>query len=490
MPKHAIAALAALSLALAGCTSLGPSPEPDRAAVTTYKGSPTLPNAVAVAESLRDNYRARVNAQRRDERWAGLSLIGMGIVAGDLAIRGVGKHDVLGLGLGATGLYTANNWANPKPERLIFIEGAAAVQCALTAVDPLTLPYLRRNDLVRVIGVMDREAASVNKQLKAFTVLDPSVARARNAVSRAMVLLPAARAALARLDQAGPQLYSVVGAIQTAVERAQENAAPDFHTLVASLMAEKILGPSPLLIEGDKKTAINKELENQLLETTETLESAVQEAQGIIDLVNAKPVSSELEKCKVDLAAAGITMKVDPAVLTVQAGTTRMALASGGVPSYSASWTSTTPPADQVTLKSEPNGIISIEAKANAAAGTYTVLVADSAKGREVLVVTIAAAAAATGATHAAAPANANAQPSCTRVPKVEAVQKALVAKGIKSVKVDGKDRAVAVDGCMGPATIEAMKQFYRSQGMPENSIEKDANALLKEIAPDLDIKE
>ena len=197
-------------------------------------------------------------------------------------------------------------------------------------------------------------------------------------------------------------------------------------------------------------------------------------------LVNAKPATASLENCRVNVAAAGIAMKVEPSVITAQAGSTVTALASGGVPSYSATWLSTAPPAEQVVLKVEGNGVISVEAKAGAQSASYALLVIDSSKGRESLRVDIVA---------APAPVKTEPTPSTPTLTKacsapdakVKAVQEAL-----KTVKIDDKDQALVADGCQGKLTNEAIIQFYVKQGMARASVDTDPAKLLSQAASDL----
>ena len=385
-------AFIALSAALAGCASLDPSPTASSASITAYKNTQSLPDAVVVAESLRNNYLDRAANQRRDDRLAGLGLIGIGLLGADLAIRGVASSEVLALGLAGVGLQAANRWGNPPTEWRIYVEGASALQCALTAVQPLRSAYPRKDEITDTIKSIESQANSLAESLQAFDGNDdPRVVRARNAVIKARATIPAAKAARTRLQAAGGELYAVVGDIQVQVERQQAISAPDFGTLVTSLIGQKIIGPSPLL-KAANSFAKSSGPADILVAPTEVLESLIAVAEDILLLVNAKPATASLENCRVNVAAAGIAMKVEPSVMTAQAGSNVTALASGGVPSYSATWLSTAPPAEQVVLKVEGNGVISVEAKAGAQSASYALLVIDSSKGRESLRVDIVAA--------------------------------------------------------------------------------------------------
>lgn len=467
--------LSSAFLVLLGCSSLLPSPQADPQTVATFNIARTLPNAVAVAESLRTKYLERAGAQRREERVAGLALVGMGVVAADLALRGVGTNEALGLGLAGAGLYTANGWVNMRTDRAIYVEGAAALQCALLATQSLQTAYTRRGDLNTNIGVLQTQSASLDRQLEAFAASSSAVLRARNASNRAKALIPVARAALAQLDQAGGNLYSVVGKVEVEVERALQTAAPDFNLLVASLINQKLLAPYSFTGTVEA-TADDTKLVGALNSATSNLEVVITDTQNIVDLVNTTPSAAELQHCSVDVTAAGIAMKVEPSALIVAAETTGVVLASGGVPGYSVSWFGAAPPTDQVTVKAELNGVISIEAKSTAQAGTYSLLVVDSAKGRTTLLVTLAP-----KGTSAPAPVqrqqNADAS-SCVSIPRVKVVQAALIKRGTTSVTIDGTETTVLEDGCEGPITDTAMTKYL--QEMKQNPMPTEREALLE----------
>lgn len=474
-----------LACALAGCTALAPAPQKTTLELKTR----SLDNVVAAAEKLRESYLSRAYAQKREERIAGLGLIGLGLVAGDLAMRGAGQSEVLGLGLAGVGLHTSNNWANPRAEALVYVEGAGGIQCALTAMAPLNAAYRRRQELATLITKVQSDASSLRVRLSAFTIDEPAVVGARNAVSRADALLPAAKDALAQLDGAGEDLYAALGDIEVQVAKMQFSVGPEFGSLITSLISQKIIVPSPLLQKpGNAKTSSSAE--NDLGPLTKEIEGHLSLVESILARFNAKAAAAVLQSCKVNLAAAGIAMKVDPASVGVQAGETVTALASGGVPSYSAVWHALAAPTDLVTYKVEPNGVISITAKPGAKTGTYTLMVVDGGKGRDSLTVNVGAVpqpATSTEATQKPKGPDTPAALCPNPSPLVKAVQEALVKEGIKTVKIKGVDQAVLIDGCQGPVTNEAMKQFYvQKQGLAEDAVEKDPARLLKEAASDL----
>ena len=141
-------------------------------------------------------------------------------------------------------------------------------------------------------------------------------------------------------------------------------------------------------------------------------------------------------------------------------------------------------------LRAEANGVILIAAKAVAAAGQYSVLVTDNAKGRERLEVTVQAAS--SGQTVGKSPGSpAPTSPTCVSDPTVKAVQEGLRNKGVTSVTIDGKDNAVVADGCMGPITIAAMRKYHIDiLKLSPQAIPPESADLLHQTAVALDISE
>jgi hypothetical protein len=482
--------LAAACVLVSGCTSLEKVPQRDSAAAETFLASTkTLPDAVKITEKLRTAYLDRARAQRREERLSGLGLIGLGLLTANMAARGVGDSAVLGLGMVGAGAYAAGNYTNTRADRSIFIYGASALQCALQATQPLQIAYTRQADLATGITWIESDAAALEVVLSEFAnSTHEKVVQARNALAKARSLLPAAKDAQTRLTGAGGDLFSVVGKIEIEVEKALETSNPDFRALVASLIQSKILSVPAFLervpVAGGVKTSA---AEFTLEIPTKRLLSNVALVQGIVDLVNVKPTVADLESCKLDLAATGVSMKVEPTALTISAGTTRTALSSGGVPSYSASWLGANPPSDQVVLRSEGNGVLLIEAKDNAQAGTYTIAVSDSARGRESLVVTIVAADTSKSTSNSSSGGNKAAVP-CAEDPKVKKVQIAINAKNSK-LEADKKPVPLVEDGCIGEKTVTAMKKIQLDQNVAADAIQSDPAKLLVDTASLLGVK-
>ncbi|WP_413459380.1 hypothetical protein [Herbaspirillum huttiense] len=484
-------------LLISGCTSLSPTPTPDSALLAKYVKSKSLPDAVAVTQSLRTKYLERASAQRSEARLAGLGLVGMGLVAGDLATRGVGSNVVLGLGLAGAGLYTANNWANPQTEGLIYIEGAAALQCALAAIQPLNSAYGSKDNLASLIDRLRTDANELNALVikEYWGTENADLVQSRDAIANAYALIPLLIEAQARLASAGGELYSVVSDIEVQVARMLANASPDMGSLVTTLIGQKLYAPmtsssTPLANGALPKAAADPKI--RVLAAR--LQHTIEEAQGILAAINVKPPLAAMQACKVNVVAAGLTMKLEPAALTLTAGQTGVALVSGGVPAYSIVPSAIAPLPDQVSTKVESNGVISITVSEGAAASNYKFRVRDAAKGSEILDLTIVAKPGAQAGVQPAALAatSPKAQP-CQWDDRVAKVQQALLNQRAKPGDTGKNKDPLVVDGCQGPITNKAMVDYWRENGgttgadMSKSDPKKllaDTEALLRKQEP------
>ena len=476
-PRFAASCLLGLwVLSLSGCV-LVPALEPDKAQVAAYSEQPTLPNAIKVAESLRNNYSTEVKDQIITERVTALALIAAATVAADMSIRQVSKNDVLGLTLGSGAVYTATNFMVNKPQQYIYAAGANAVQCALDVVHPLRVANEKRGRLETLIKEIDAGMRDVSSSLDKFKNgegKDPNeaeVARGRAAAEEARNLIPVATEALTVLDNSGGDLYSAVGRIQGEVEHAISENTPNLQSLMQQLgsalpaLGSQITGvalPASSQKGDNTKSAADEDALKAALVLIKDLEAKLAETRLIIALVEAKPSTEKLKTCSLDLQQAGLTMKVTPSgALTVTAGqVATVSIKSGVLPYRRATWVGNGPAADKVELTTETGaGVVEIKTKADTPADTYVMLLQDSAQGHETVNVTIRE----STVTEKNPPKEE--EKKCTEDANLKKIQDVLVnKKGIKTVTVDGKDQEVLVDGCSGPRTDAAMRKYYKSQ--------------------------
>jgi hypothetical protein len=495
-------AVAAQMLTISGCALVEPRLSPDPSISKAYEDTPNLPNAVNLAQSLKAQYEAKVETHIYWERVAGLTLIGAAAIATDLAIRSVGSSAIIGLGVGAGAIYAGSNWLNSKPQLFIYAAGASALQCAMDAVQPLRLAYVRRDDLERLIKKIEVSRMNLEAQLMAFTDSERpvEVLRARAAVQKEKNVVPVAREALGVLDGSAGELRSSVSSIQTQVTNAVAANSPSLQALVESLgkslpsMGARIVGVSLPSVPDKGGATKSAGTQGQLVKPTVDLENDIVEVEAIIATVRAKPAEEKLKNCNVDLRQAGLAMKVLASgdIIVQAGGTPTLFSVSGGVLPYRQPvWTGQQPPSDQVTVKIETGlGLVSIEAKKDAPAGGYVLDLFDSAQGRASVAVVIKGA----DPAKKVATADTTAQAKCTSDPAIVKVQQGLLARKIEKVKVGGVEKSLTADGCMGPITEAAMRQFYKSQttvdGKPiaDDAIPKDPKQLLKEITDLLNV--
>lgn len=475
---------------LSAC-GISPRFAPDAAVAKAYDGDPSLERAIAVGRSMRDTYANQVEALLRWERGTGVGLIGGSAVAADLAMRSVGSSEIIGLGLAGAAAYTTNNWLNGKPQQLIYAQAAKAVQCALDTVQPLQQPYQRREELRMKTDRMVALVDEVEKYLGAGPYRTPKEIAANAAVEQARKMAPVAREALKALNEAPGALRSSLSAIQLQVTNAYITNAPSMEALVDSLgKALPALGSRITGVPSTAATAVADDgiktaarFEQPAKELTDMLDDVA----DIVSQVSAAGSSERFKGCQIDLKQVGLEMQLTPGTeLLLAAGGSASVVVSGGVLPYRADWIGTRPPATNVDLKIETGqGVVTVEAKAATKPSSYQLLIADSAKGRQVVNVTIKAGGDTTKPTAAAN------HPGPTTDALLKKVQQALADKGFKTVKVDGKEYPLIADGLRGPVTTEAMRGFYKSQGenIKDDQIPKDADQLRDEVAGMLGIK-
>lgn len=94
-----------MALPLATCaTVIRPNLGPNMVARQAYDTVATLPNAFALRTSMRDHYLDKIESQVAWERGVGVGLISAAMIVTDLAMRGVGSPEILGLGLASAAL--------------------------------------------------------------------------------------------------------------------------------------------------------------------------------------------------------------------------------------------------------------------------------------------------------------------------------------------------------------------------------------------------
>lgn len=481
---------------LSAC-AIEPKFGPDEASEGAYNSAPTLPHAVAVGESMHRRYQEVLTEQIRGSRWSALGLIGLSVVGSDLAMRGVNGDSVLGLGLGGAGVYAGSTVLNGKPLPSVYAAGANAVQCALDAMQPRRIGYARLADLKRDIATIGRDVATLDAALAPYDnnpgLNDRSTTRAKAARTLGKDVLADAKETVLLLETSGTELHIALSAIEKDVTQAVVNNT-DLDTLAQNLgttlpsMASKIITKPT---KGIPATPAALPSGSEDLAVSQELLDAISDAEEIVAIANARPSGASLKNCRVDPVEAGVTMTITPSGgVTLAAGEATTFTVSGGkLPYQPATWSGTHPPSDKVTIDTETGqGVVTLKATRDATPGSYAVLIRDGAQGRALVALTVLAGSS-TGNTAASGNKGGTgttpAEACVVKNAQVKSVQKALIAKGVSTVTVNGKPETLKADSCLGPITVAAMQVFYKSQGGPvaKDQIPPDPQQLLKDTA-------
>ena len=221
---------------IAGCASRGVSPifqpmrevPPPGSMRSTADTPPTdwaareLLDAVAEAEQFQRDYQAAyadIRAVKQFSGWA--TWLGGASALGIVLTGGAGQFPVA-FGIGAAGIGAAQNSMLPASTTLVYIEGARAVGCAITATAPLT----------RVAHDYNGFRTAMQRMNRALSRADASAAPEYAAAS-------AAYAAGARLNGAlgigGTPLRQQLHSIKLTVDRELAKSEPDIPSILQAL---------------------------------------------------------------------------------------------------------------------------------------------------------------------------------------------------------------------------------------------------------------
>jgi hypothetical protein len=477
-----------LVLLLVSACTIHPRLRPEQDKINAYDGDPSLRNAVLLAQSQRDQYSSVVQDQILMERVTGVGLVGVAGLATDLAIRSIAPNTVLGLGLGAAGMYTISNYTAGRPLPYIYAAGALAVQCSLDAMAPLVRASAREQELRHNITVLQERVKQLDQLIgtKDGGAGDATNRHARALRDRAVALFPTAEATLRTLRAAGPELRSSLARIENEVTVAVLSNSQDLSTLTQQLgtalpvLGSKIVGVS-LPPVPEKK--VNSSAGSDAIADAE-FERLLFAAEEIVALATASPDVAPLKSCRVDLSQAGISLSVIPPALSLAVGTSGGLLIQGGTLPYRAEWIGAK--SDLLTREFDSgSGLVTVKAAATAKRGPWTLLVTDGAK-RSIQVQVIVEAQQSEEPAHKPAGGTAAVQPGiCSNFDAdLKVLQKRLLDHGMKDVTVNGKAAKLTADGCSGPITREAMRQFDAEQnGVPLSEVPtKDADLRVSAI--------
>jgi hypothetical protein len=504
---RAIAAFCAITLLAGGCgTVVDPELSPDPTLAKAYSDAQTLPNAVALGESMRTQYAEKVEDQILLDRAVGLALIGAVSSVVGLGATGGPATAIIATSLGAGALFGADSFLSSKPLQFTYAAGANAVQCALDTMQPMIVAYGSRDRLKTLIdGTPDgtTQALSVKigkaEQLMSgfsASAISPIYVRASAAVQSARSILDPARQALNAMNGSGGLLRSSLASIELQVTNAVINTTPSVSALAESLgVSLPAIGkavnvppvPTPTVKATPGIPALTANADEVELEkVTAELEQAVAEMTTIISAVNERPSADKLKNCNVDLGQAGLKMTVDPsgevAVPAPSGATPNLVTirASGGILPYRANWIGLTPPSDQVSMTVESGqGVVVVTVRKGAQEAAYGILIQDAANGSASTTIRVVASGGAV--VRASAPAA-----TCPKDPKVERVQRFLLDQRIDevtNVMVNGEKKTLTADACYGEVTAAAIRTFLKKKNVADDEMPTDQQGLLDSMA-------
>jgi len=518
--------MAAVALT-SGCGNLiEPDLSPDPIKVEEFRKSQrSLPSALAVAESLAEQYQRKVEDQIVFSRLMNLGLIGAaGAAAGLVATAAPPVYLVAPTGAAAAAI-AADSILSSKPQQVIYAEGANTLHCAISAMSPLIVAYRNRNRLAVLLdgsvaaeltidggpkpeGPTEPFSDPINEAGALLASVpagaeSPNVLRARAALAAASAMQETGQQALDVLIGAGQELDDARSDIQDKVTRAIIDASPTVAGLAGSLglivspLAKPLtVSPSQPLPKTSVKTS-SPDLEPQLVAVTHKLEQRTAAIGIIVRAVNRRPSTANLAACGMDVAKEAL--KIDPAEKTVAAPTGDVPTvvsfdARGGVLPYSYPiWNGIHPPTSEVELTKfdTGQGTAEVTVKKGAHEAAYALVVNDSANNEVTAVLRVGTPApeAKVGGTSVPGTAGTTvaAAPTCAKEPQVEKVQHFLLAKDVKKVSVGGVEKEVTVDACWGEVTDAAIVKYLKGTGMTDQDIRPGKQGHMQEIVEIID---
>lgn len=488
----------AVALLLSACTALDPVVTIEPAAINgdAYVDAMALPRAVAYGEEVRIQYRRRISDQILLENTVGVGLISAAAASFGLAALGEAPEIILGLGSAGGAAYVGGKAFASKLQQTIYAAGAGAISCSIAAMAPRRAAYANLGELKELIegapktaleslrADLDEQQALLDKnttpELRGtvlFKETEAVLAVGRDAERRG-------KDGIIALENAGAELMGAITAIEEQVDREIIAARPDLSALVASLSqiiptaAGQITGqvakPAVAAASSPGKAAFNDEA--RVGQLNKDITNKARRINLLADRVGDRPPVAALATCKVDVEAAGLTFALDHAgEIAVDASSANQVItinASGGTPPYSSEWSGVTPN-DKITQKVEDrySGRVVVKVATDATSGKFTLLVKDAAKGSSTVTFNVTGGAGQTTQPVAAivAPAAANNPSTITPDPAIQKIQQALTSDpfNMKSVKIDGIDKVIKVDGIWGKITQAAITSFLTGKVEP-----------------------
>ncbi len=530
-----------VAVALSGCAgTLNPIVQIDRQAASAdtqsiHNDPPSLGEAVAYAELTRQAYRGRINDQMVLENATALALIPASALALFYGVTSASSDVVLGLGLGGAGLFAGSRYLTSKLQQHVYAAGAVALGCAVDGVAGLRAANVHLDELrLLVEGASELQKArpnvtSLHQDVSELTstlsrlrtrlsetnssedAIGATLANADAAVKTGRGALERGREAILILETAGSTLWLTVSRIQSEVDKEIIDARPDLGTFVAGLSQGLFdvggqLTAQPALFAApsggsDKNQKFGAADIQPLVDTARELTTSVNRKSSrvasLTEKIEERPSTEALQRCHVDVDASGASFAVMPSgELTVDADgadvTTDLRV-SGGVPAYFVSRIGQAPAAGGIQASvPDTHGRFTITVAKGTTVGRYSVLVTDSAKGRQTVFVVVGS----SGTSDSGNTGRGDVEKKSGDKPDpvVVRIQQNLadIFNGDGGVEVAIKDgntvkkvkKKIEVDGKWGPVTAAGARQHLMDEGMAAAEVPTDEtelkNAILK----------
>ncbi|MGP1678056.1 MAG: hypothetical protein ACTS6J_12975 [Burkholderiales bacterium] len=522
-----IVAMAVAVSMVAGCAVTPPrwaTPKPEEV------HEQTMPYAQAYARSAMQAYQRAADREIVAGTTLGSGLIGLAGVITALAVYGAHKDALIGGALLGGTAYAIGNWSLSKQRQLVYLAGAEAINCSLTAVNAFNMSERDRVGLYDALADLEQRVGDVSVGIDAVLArkkaipedaaskplhdsADQAIINARTATGAGREVLESGRQIAGKVHRAGGELVNAVDRVSVAVDKAALETIPDLASVT------KVVGgiagfatafvPASASVDGLTKAAAVARIESRRaaaadlkVQGQKELTDALERLASLVDLLanatarvrsrtavfDASATTESLKNCNVNVSS-GLT--ATPSTIQLKGGAEEsfLVMVAGGTKPYGADLQGAA--ASSGLTKLGPTGFdntMYVKSTAATKSGTYSILVWDASNPPKSISVsvTVGSGAGAPGdGTPAPAPPPAPSQFSelVKRIEQVAAFNVDGVASKISVGKVTEKPEELVVPISCEPAAtadfdLEKVKSALLLQRVAGSPLQGDLNAL------------